>query len=361
MTILKDKEPKDVIAIFVIALVISILVYLAVITAFPKETYYFNVPSINETVRKIDVQLNFQVYVNNELVVDKWNNGFTKNFIKIIYVSLKQDQDTGINRDGQTKYIAKWCWYSENDNMRVELGTTTYNTNVAYDLHKIASSSYKYFDAFPSKSVVVDDNNITITYTWQWTSNSDFTFYEVGIYRFIYPLNSDYGNGDWFLLVYEDIPDGVEVNVDDTVKIVLKIVCEKSSSETFTKKFATEFLDKVFTSYSGQSIEIWATMQYRYIIIGKDCFSIDCASSGEICSTNYIELHHETRTYYTNADKTQCTIELKVTYTPSENVNVKEVCWGFSNTNVGYCKRFDTTLQKDVPYVIKVLITFPTG
>ena len=168
-----------------------------------------------------------------------------------------------------------------------------------------------------------------------------------------------------FLLVYEDIPEGVEVSVDDTVKIVLKFICERNSDETFTKNFGYEVLNKIFYNLynDGSTVFIWSStgIDYRYIEIGKDCFSLDCANSNSICSTNYVELVHSERTYYTNADKTQCTIELKVTYTPSENVPVKEICWGFSNTNVGYCKKFDTTLQADTPYVIKVLITFPTG
>ena len=370
MTILKGKEPKDVIAIFVIALVISILVYLAVITVYPKETYYFNKPSINETVKKIDVQLNFQVYVNDKLVVNKWNNGLTENFIKIIKSSLQQSgvylkKENGADTENKVEYfeVNNAACSTCNDKITVKLGTTTYSSNVAFDMYSIASSEYVSFTGFPSKNCTVNADNATITYEWSYTATSSFTFYEVGIYRNLFYLYS----GNWknvnFLLVYEDIPDGVSVETDDVVKIKLIFVCEKSFTETFTVKFASSFLDKIFyTNYNDDDdVYIWEGIQYRWIEIGEDCFSVDSASSGEICSTNYVELHHETRTYYTNADKTQCTVELKVTYTPDTNVPVKEICWGFSNTNIGYCKKFDTTLQKDVPYVIKVLITFPTG
>ena len=366
MTILKGKEPKDVIAIFVIALVISILVYLAVITAFPKETYYFNEPSINETVRKIDVQLNFQVYVNDKLVVNKWNNGLTRNFFEVLEVAFAQNPEVSEVKDinGNTythiKYFYYYCTTCENDYVAVRLGLDTYSSEPSFDIYALASTEQKQYKKFPSASVNIGSDNVTITYTWEITASETFTFYEVGITRML--IDRDTSNVYLeALMLYEDIPEGVSVEADDVIKIVLKFICEKSSDETFTVKFASEFLDKIFKEDYTDTALVWSAIQYRYIEIGKDCFSTNCADNGEICSTNYIELHHETRTYYTNADKTQCTIELKVTYTPSENVNVKEVCWGFSNTNVGYCKKFDTTLQKDVPYVIKVLLTFPTG
>ena len=361
MTILKGKEPKDVIAIFVIALVISILVYLAVITVYPKETYYFNKTSINGTVRKIDVQLNFQVYVNDKLVVNKWNNGLTKNFIVVIYISLKQSYDYITRIDGASDDLSYFysSYHSFHDDMFVRLGNTTYHSGVAYDLYNIASSTFVEFHQFPTVTVTVKDNYVEGNYTWEYTSSSSFTFYEVGIFRDLY--SSTYGWHVKYMLIYEDIPEGVSVDPDDVVKIVVSFRAERGDNETFTKLFFNNFISKIFKDYSSGEHEIWADMQYRYIIIGKDCFSTDCASSGEICSSNYIELHHEDRTYYTNADKTRCTVELKVSYTPDTNVIVKEICWGFSNTNVGYCKKFDTTLQANVPYVIKVLITFPTG
>jgi len=340
-------------------------------TIVPDITYIDNT-SINETVKKIDVQLNFQVYVNDKLVVDKWNNGLTKNFIGIIIIALAQTENafvcTAVDGVGYKPFYFEESSTSStyNDKIFVRLGTSTYNSSVAYDIYDIASSSYKSFEQFPTSSTTVGDNNVTITYTWEWTSDSSFTFYEVGIYRRI-ARGKEVGTGSLgpkdLLLIYEDVAEGVDVDVDDVVKIVVKFICERNSGETFTVNFASEFLDKILKEDypNGQDILIWSEIQYRYVEIGKDCFSLDCASDGEICSTNYVEIHHESRTHYTNADKTQCTIELKATYTPDSTVNVKEICWGFSNTNVGYCKKFDTTLEANTPYVIKVLLTFPTG
>ena len=365
-------EKAFYVVILALVLLALALAGLVVINTIVPDNTYDNNTSINETVKKIDVQLNFQVYVNNKLVVNKWNNGLTKGFICTVVNALAQSEEActcnSVENSGVQPYEFEDNYSDEefNDKIIVRLGTDTYHSGVAYDLSNIASSSYVSFEQFPSSSTSVNSENVTITYTWQYTASSSFTFYEVGVFRY-YPLVRQASTGNLIhgtiMLVYEDIPDGVSVEPDDVVKIVLKFICERNNDETFTIKFASSFLDKIFkTDYPDtQIVYVWSGIQYRYIEIGKDCFSLDCANNGSICSSNYVELHHETRTYYTNADKTQCSVELKVTYTPSSNVPVKEVCWGFSNTDVGYCKKFDTTLQADVPYVIKVLITFPTG